>query len=677
MVAEVIASAAGKSGGGTSVVIPIPAGTQDGDLLIVPFMIASSGSSFTDRAAKNWWDLGSQTVNSRNWGAYARVYRNSTPSSDFTLTLNTGALVKYNVLVIRKHDVASLSDITVGARWARPDNGGSISLLTAKGLTTPENNMLVLAMTGEASNALGTYTATTPNGFVKVTEITEGPTANSEIEWVTSWQKTQATAGATGDFSLTYSVPANNGIAVQIAIPTAPVAGNLGFRIASSVESDHITLGVDLIAGTNLEIALFDGGTEVQRKTPTLDSGGWGNVLFDGLIPNHPYFVEFDIDGVRQVTKTMLVETLPLEGAPASFTVVAGSCQFTGSNHPVWDRIIDDHPKVLAHMGDLNYVNPTTVAAWRAALESSMYAPRFHELMGRVLFSWSWDNHDRIITDQGGAGSALNLGTTDPATNTEWRKLAGSTGWASSDTAGRTWVIGRVRFIQTDQWTMKDDPDAGIATPPLTFLGAAQKQWFKDTLENATEEVIVWLCQWTGQNHANGRWNSYPQETAELEAWINARPAVKAKMVMIGGDSHSLQVTDGTRTLAQGQRFAGIPNYNISGFNRSNETPAGGDGWLVDQPLRSPGQPEADWGGYSRITVEDDGDVLTFKWEGVRVDSAGVSDVMNTQTLTFGESVEPEQPSTGIYLGSEEVTGVYIGTQEVTGIYVGSSKVWP
>ena len=126
---------------------------------------------------------------------------------------------------------------------------------------------------------------------------------------------------------------------------------------------------------------------------------------------------------------------------------------------------------------------------------------------------------------------------------------------------------------------------------------------------------------------------SFPAETQELEAFINARPDIKSRMVLIGGDSHSLQVTDGTRTEAQGQRFAGIPNYNISGFNRTSTAGVGTPGWLVDAPLCTSAQPEVDWGGYSRITVTDDGTTLTFQWDGVRVNAAGETDIMATQTL--------------------------------------------
>ncbi|MBW1640477.1 hypothetical protein G3H63_15540 [Microbacterium resistens] len=446
-----------------------------------------------------------------------------------------------------------------------------------------------------------------------------------------------------------------------------PGTGKVGAHVVTSPAHDSLTVGVDLLSGSSLVAVLSDAqAREITRHNVATDpTSGWGHVTFRELSAGTQYAVTLEVDGALQRDATITTRTLPAPGVATSFVMVTGSCQFTGSNHPVWDAIAADSPVVLAHMGDLHYGDATTVATWRASVEASLTAARFQALLEGVPMTWTWDNHDRIIADDGGPGTPLNLGRTDPATNAEWRKLAGADGWASADTAGRTFVVGRVRFIQTDQWTARDDPDAGTAAAPLSFLGAAQKQWWKDTLDAATEPVIVWLCQWTGQNHANGRWNSFPDETAELEAWLDARPGIKARMVMIGGDSHSVQVTDGTRTRADGQRFAGIPNYNISGFNRSADGIQGGPGWLVDAALRGPGDPEADWGGYSRVTVTDHGPTLTLLWEGVRVDSTGATDVMASRTLTF------QSPS------RQPWDAVYIGDALATAAYVGDVQVWP
>jgi len=621
--------------GGSSITMSLPTGIQAGDLLFVVLTTGAPSLTITDDAAKGWWAPTPRALyGTRSWWTFARIYNPSDPASTYTFTQSGMGAVRGIAYAIQGHAVTQASGITAGTFWTRTNNGGSQALTRAPSITTPQADMLVLAFTGEATNTAGGYTVTAANGFTPIVELTED--ANF-IEWMTSAQKVQAAAGATGNYDITYAHVGGNGAGVQYAIPTAAqqaiTTGRIGAHVATGVEHDRFTVGADRLGGTTVQAALLANGNEITRQTITHDATtGWGNTAFTGLASDTLYTVEFYVDGVKQTDAALTIRTFPAPGTPKSYVLATGSCQFTGSNHPIWDVIKADNPVMLAHMGDLHYNDATTEPLWRAGVEASLTAPRMKSLLEQVAFNWAWDNHDRIITNVGGAGSALNLGTTDPQTATAWKQMAGTTGWASADAVGRTWVVGRVRYIQTDNWTMKQDPDAGVTGP--TFLGAAQKQWFKDTLAAATEPAIIWLCQWTGQEHANGRWNSFPAETTELENWINARPEIKSRMILIGGDSHSLQVTDGSRTAAQGQRFSGMPNWNISGFNRTSTAPNGSPGWLVDDVLRTSAQAEADWGGYSRLTVDDDGQTLSILWEGVRVGPTGATDVMASQTYT-------------------------------------------
>lgn len=434
------------------------------------------------------------------------------------------------------------------------------------------------------------------------------------------------------------------------------LSGRIGLHTSLNPSSDSITVGFDKLGGSTIQIALCNAlGTELTRTNVTNDATtGWGNASFGSLTANTTYQVKFYVDSQLQTDAFLEVKTLPT--GIASYVAVGGSCQFTGSNHPVFDVIGADNPVFVAHMGDLHYVDATTEPAWRAGMESSLSTPRMKGLLQKTSLNWSMDNHDRIIMNPGGAGSALNYGTTNPLTMSEWKQLAGTTGWATSDTLGRTWVAGRVRYIQLDMWTLRQDPDFDAGT--LTFLGADQKAWFKSMLDAATEPLIVWFCNWTSQNYTNGRWNSFPAETTEIENWINARPAIKRRMVLIGGDSHSLQADSGARTGTF--RFKGIPSLNISGFNRSGDSGDGGAYDILDAPLRSSGQLESQWGGYSRITITDNGTELRFKWEGVRVDNAGVSDVMAYFERSYGQPFD----------------NVKSGTNQADSIYIGDTKVW-
>lgn len=618
--------------------IPVPPGTPAGDLIIATILVGNVNGYTTDSLPKGWWSYAGGTVNSRQFYIHARIYNPATPAGDYTLTMGAQAAAVMVVTSIRDHGVAASTDVQVGTKWLRGSNGGSSGIVVAPSITTPAADRLVLAVIGEASNALGGYAETTLNGFTKVAEKTEGPTANQSIEWVSVWKKLQAAADATGLLQLTYTPTSLNGVGVQISIPSGvialPTTGCIGTRYPTSVSHNSITMGVDRIAGDVVQIAAKLGATEIARKTVTINSTtGWGHATFNDLEANSHYGFEFYVDGALQTDTGALIQTNPTPGTPTSFTFVAGSCQSTGSNHPIWDSIRLENARALGHMGDLGYPDTGDHAVWRAAIESSLTAPRMRALLGLTPMTWTWDNHDRIIVDDGGAGSALNFGKTDPATLAYYRQLAGDEGWGVSNAGGRTWVIGRVRFIQTDNWTNKTDPDAGLVPAnQQTFLGAAQKQWFKDTLEAATEPAIIWLAQWTTATTGSGRWDSYIAEKQELEAFINARPAVKARLVMIGGDSHSVQVTDGSRTIGN---FRGVPSFNISGFNKSSATGQGGGGWTYDGPLRTEAQSEADWGGYSRLKFTDDGTSLSLQWDGVRVGPNGVSDVLHSEIVDF------------------------------------------
>lgn len=449
-------------------------------------------------------------------------------------------------------------------------------------------------------------------------------------------------------------------LATDGAAPVDPAVGHVAYMAVTQPGSTSLPVGVAFTDATaTADIVLSRAGAEVDRKTVTVTANGLAHALFAGLPAGTQHTVTVEIGGIEQTDRSLTVSTQPRTG---SFVFVAGSCQFTGSDHPVFDRMLAAAPAFISHAGDLHYGDAADASTWLTAERESLSAARFRNLIAAVPIARTWDNHDRIITDKGGGGLPLNMGTTDPATNTIWREFAGA--FPVTGVIGQTWTTGRVRFIQTDGWTVRDDPDAD--PEPRTFLGAAQKQWFKDTLAAATEPLIVWFCQWTAQENANGRWASFPSETAELEAWVDAHPDVKARMVMIGGDSHSLQADDGSRTRSD-TVFNGIPSLNISGFNRSGDTVDGTAWSIANLALRTSAQPEADWGGFSRVTITDNGPTIGFAWEGVRVDPTGTEDVMATWSKSF--AAPPLPVSSGLSTRDLEYLWLLSKTGETSGSY--------
>jgi hypothetical protein len=639
----------GDANGGLETVPLVLPERVNGDLMLAWVQQSSSGTNVTDDATKGWWRLADIIMGTRRVFLFGRIYNAADLASVYTLTRNGASNAVFTVSTIGDHGVDDPSDLIIGSPWRRADNGGAVNLITMLSLTTPGADWLALGFTGEATTSVNTYSVTTNAGFT----LWGQRVATANIEEVTTWYKEMPAAGATGSHSITYTgTGVANGAGIQIGIPpaaapVAPSTGQIGARLSASPSNDRLSIGVDRLGGSAVTAILRNaaGTAELARQPISADAtSGWGNVQFASLTPGGTYKVDFEVDGTPQTDVFLTYRTQPL--GVLSFLAIAGSCQFTASNHPVWDRIREESPLFLAHMGDMHYGDATAADSWRGYMEQSLTAPRFRQLLETVPINWTPDNHDRIITNPTGTGAGLNLGETDALTISEWRKMAGDTGWPTPLTLGRTWVTGRVRFIQTDGWAVRDDGDGDPA--PRTFLGAAQKQWFKDTLDAATEPLIVWFTQWTTRNNANGRWNSFPEETTELEAFINARPGLKARMVLIGGDSHSLQADSGistntARMASTGFRFKGMPSLNMSGFNRSSETgdsaPAGE--WNIgNESLRTSGQPEADWGGYSRMRFDDRGaGGIDFHWDAVRVGPDGSTMVMKSFDGVFGATI--------------------------------------
>lgn len=596
--------------------IEAPAGVETGDLLLI-FCAMSDVSASTATLPAGWTQhVVNQAAGTMRVNLWSKV--RAAGETTYDLSLKGTDSSKHVVVVIKNWD--NTKALVVGSPGIRSANATALTTV-APSVNVVNTPSLALHFSSERTNS-SEPEPTISNGFTRLAWAAGAVAPVGPVSILVS-TKAISTPGAVGDVTTTYpNSSAANGFAIMVAVAEGvsapPAVGQIKFMTTANFDHDYLTIGAAFQSGvSSAQCELYQGSTLVQTKPFVIAQSKWGHVHFEGLTAGVEYNAKVVINGVAQTDKTVKATTLQ-PGAPTSFKFVTGSCQLTGSNHPIWDRIRELKPRFLSHQGDLHYGNSTVLSDWRSFMESSLGASKFSAMTAEVPMHWQWDNHDRIIVD------TLNLGTTDPATLASWRELAGYA-FPFEDCNARTWVEGRVRFIVTDHWTLRDDPD--LVPEPRTFLGAAQKQWFKDTLLSAKEPIIVWFDQWTGQNHANGRWNSFNSETLELEATINAHPGIMVRLILTGGDSHQINADSGTRTYEH--RFDGMPNLNASGFNRSSTAIDPTGGWdIIDAALRTPEQSEADWGAYSRFTVEDDGATVTLRWEGVRVNASGVEDVM-------------------------------------------------
>jgi len=260
------------NGGATTVTVPVPQGTQEGDLLVV--LLGAGGTpTLTDIEAKGWWTpVLNYSVNTRRMTVAIRRYSLATPYSDYVISLSTAVGVFALSASFYDHNVTTLSDVLVGPVWYRgnqaPVNRGDITMPSV----TPTVPSLALAIMQEATTAAGPWSYITQNGFNLLLEKTD---QQLSIEWGSFFTKELAAPTASGDVSVMFAantVP--NGAGLQLGIP----GGNLPLPVGVPMPTAPAYVGTS--SGTSITIPkptnLVDGDLLIAavRSQGLVPSGG-------------------------------------------------------------------------------------------------------------------------------------------------------------------------------------------------------------------------------------------------------------------------------------------------------------------------------------------------------------------------------------------------------------------
>lgn len=255
-------------------------------------------------------------------------------------------------------------------------------------------------------------------------------------------------------------------------------------------------------------------------------------------------------------------------------------------------------------MGDLHYrdVNTNEVSRFRTAYDDVLAQPAQASLYRNVPLAYMWDDHDY------GANDAVGDSPSRPAAIQSYRERVPHYPLAESEGVYQTWVIGRVRFIMTDVRTHSDrpyNPDFSVTQyPEKTALGAAQWQWFQDTLLGSTEELICWVntMPWHGGSDQITNWAAFAHERDRIAAFLKDNGFAN-RMFIVSGDWHGMGFDNGTNN-----KWGGFPIYHCSPLD-SNPSATAYPFPFTDGTSRARGQ-------YGLFTVQDDGDLITVLAEG-------------------------------------------------------------
>lgn len=627
-----------RSGGDANMNVVFPAGSVVGDVVLVQCVIMSA--TLRVNLPAGWVNVGAPIVDGARTmqiiGHQLNEADIAAGSKSFTLTGATG--VTWTAVTVR--DAVDPALFVVGSPWTRTDTLGVI--VSALSVAVPRAGELVLGFLAEQSSGTEAQADVSVSGAS--VWVFQGHQTTITHSHIVTYVDTAA-EGPTSTINATYPATSESGVAfgVQIVIPgteivppptpTSLFAGTYGFGttfLTMGARSQNVLGQVRVDA-----VPVLGGATIVSPQLSTPDVQGWVSCRVDGLVPNTRYnLTMFDIN---TGTALATVQATTTGGVRDDFKVISSSCQKSNTDSPIYTQMAGEGAAFFAHQGDLHYQDADDEADWRFGMNANMAQPAMKAFMASIAMTYHWDNHD-----WGGNQSWRESPPKDYAPQAI-RQLMGVETFPGPKGVYRTWTHNGVRFIDTDQWTLRDQADTDPETNNLagkTMLGLEQRAWLFNVLESSTEPLIVWFTSFPmyGNFVANGRWGNFRDEASVIESWFGAHESVRDRVVAVGGDSHDIRADDGTNTMW------GVPSLNASPINRNGDAASvsGSSPWwnVFQGPATISGVAGTiDTGVYSLLSFDwnEAKTQVTLTWQAKR--SGGV--VVASWSRTFGEDVSP------------------------------------
>lgn len=379
--------------------------------------------------------------------------------------------------------------------------------------------------------------------------------------------------------------------------------------VTSSTTSVRIAYSTDPgLAGASFSASLTPTAEGVTRHT------------ISGLTANTTYYYGLEMNGLAAESVRGDFATAP--SGPASFSFAFSSCRkpaVTGYTTGTVNRIKALNPAFFVQAGDFHYEhqNRTTdfsVAEARTAWDTVVNEADTGSMLSTIPTAWVWDDHDYSTVDNGNINSASRTVVAQVA-----RERAALYPVPDSANIGlwQTFVWGRVRIILLDPRSYRS-PQGNADDAAKTMLGAEQKAWLLNTLDNSTEPIVAIFTgvPWVAAASAGAdHWGGYTTERTELVNEITSRGHA-GRVVMCAGDMHALAYEDGSASPG------GFPSFQ-AGPMAQNSSHKGG-------PYDA-GPLPASTGVYSEqfalMTVTDNGTTISMQFSG--------RNSANTEQMTY------------------------------------------
>lgn len=390
------------------------------------------------------------------------------------------------------------------------------------------------------------------------------------------------------------------------------------------------TAGYRLSGATSARLvvsASADLSSPVLGAAVAPDADGLALLPVTGLAAGSGWYFGVQADGVTLTTGRGECRTLPVAGQPASFSFWFGSCQWTQTTAQSFSAIlarVGPYGRAWfgVHMGDMGYPDwpagttaAQVVAAHMVSLGSTAMAP----LLAKVGITYQPDNHDT------GGDQADRLSPAMAVVMSTMRRVFPAHTLPATNGQGgyRSWVVGRVRFVQLDTRSYRD-PQANADGPGKTMLGAEQLAWLKARLlDPEPVKIICGQHPWREDGVNSGRWGSYRYEFADINSYISTN---KVNVYVLTGDLHALYADNGTAPGTYG-----VPQAGGAPLQQGSVDP--GTFWSAGAYHTAPNNLQA----FGWMNVADDGAKITLQYEGV----TSLDNVTRVQMVTEFTAAAP------------------------------------
>lgn len=339
--------------------------------------------------------------------------------------------------------------------------------------------------------------------------------------------------------------------------PGPPIPGTLTFLSNIWGSQSSLRVSGKVADATNVTFAV--GG---NTTTVTPDAAGYFKATLTGLAAGTSHSWEVLVDGASRRTGSSRTLPSTLDG----HRILWGSC-FDTYTSGFFTNAAARNPDLIAMLGDWSYpylngvIASTDLATVRAVKETVLAAAGPQGLFSKFITSYTYSDTDGAGANSDGTWQGFTSGAVQGAYRQQWAHPD----LPLTDTGARSWVIDKVRFIQTDELTMASDRSA-TDNSSKSKLGAAQKAWFKAQIDAAKDahQSVVWFGDgpWLGAastSGTNNQWTAYSTERTELGAYIAASGI---KLVRLHGDTHTLFCDNGTNN-----EWGGFPTASAAPFH--------------------------------------------------------------------------------------------------------------